>query len=318
MPYAWPQLDYLAALLLALGLCLGVVIVAKAFFGVTGTVLGKLPVIGGWIDATGHRIEQRITNLFGGWAMSLEARIGASFHSIARLVDHLGREIARHAGLLAMVAQLIPGVGTLESFVAGVAKLYRLVRALIHRLEGIGHDLGRRVGHVEHGIGADVLPRIRGLERELHRTVEHDIASLRARDKALTREYERLYKWMRSHPWTIVTDAFVGAVAIALTRLGLSWIRCPSLGRLGRRFGCAPWQLLEELLAASLTAFAVADLCTFANVAMDTAVLIRPALLALVDVEDALVGCHGASGAPVLEPARLRLPPNSRNLPLAA
>lgn len=311
-------LTAIACLLVAVGLTVMVVYVVKGFFGVTGTILGKLPIAGGWINASAHHIEQRITNALGQVVIKLEAGIGAVWHFQARVVDWVGREINRHANLLSLIATLLNPLQSIGTIQRAIHEARYLLHRLVARIEGIGHDLGKRIGHVERGIGADVLPRIRGLERELHRTIEHDIASLRARDRALAREYDHLYRWLRSHPWTIVTDAFVGAVAIALTRLGLSWIRCPSLGRLGRRFGCAPWQLLEEFLAASFTALAVADLCTFANVAMDTAVLIRPALLELVDIEDALVGCHGASGAPPLEPARLRLPSNSRNLPLAA
>ena len=318
MPFAIPQLDILLIGLVALAVCLLVVAFAKAFFGVAGTLLGKLPVVGGWLDATAHRIEQRITNTFGGFALKVEGVIGASWHGLARIVDRIGHDLAAHAGLLATIAQFIPGVGLLSGLYRLVQDARYLIGRLAHAIVGIGHDLGTRVKVIERGIGADVLPRIRHLEHEVTHTIEHDIASLRARDKALAREYDHLYRWMRSHPWTIVTDAFVGAVAIALARLGLSWIRCPSLGRLGKRFGCAPWTLLEDLLAASLTAFAVADLCTFANVAMDTAVLIRPALLGLVDVEDALIGCHGAEGVPKLEPLYFRPPPSSRNLPLAA
>lgn len=260
MPYAWPQLDYLAALLLALGLCLGVVIVTKAFFGVTGSTLGKLPWLGGWIDATGHKIEQRITNLFGGWAMTLEARIGASFHSLARLVDHIGREIARHAGLIASVASLLPGVGMVVGLLRELNNLRLLAQRLAHEIVGIGHDLAGRIGHVERGIGADVLPRIRGLERELHRELAHERARARAAERKIDREITNLWKWTRTHPWTIVTDAFVGAVALALARLGLDWIRCPSAKRVASKRGCGMWDDLDALLGLAVTALTIADL----------------------------------------------------------
>ena len=321
MPVVLPALADLTLILMfavALAFCLLVAYIAHAFFSSASGAVSWIPGVGGWLKGKIEDVEHKITSTMGHAATVLEARIGASWHTFARLVDWMGREISRHAALIERIANDLVTGNIIDLIRLQIEGAKKLERALHRTIVGIGHDLGIRVKGVERGIGADVLPRIRGLERELHRTVEHDIASLRARDRALAREYDHLYRWLRSHPWTIVTDAFVGAVAIALTRLGLSWIRCPSLGRLGKRFGCAPWQLLEDLLAASLTAFAVADLCTFANVAMDTARLLRPALLELVDVEDALVGCHGASGAPMLEPVRLRLPPNSRNLPLAA
>ena len=321
MPIAWFALEDLSPLLMFFGgwiLCLLAYYIAKAFFTSASGAVSWLPGVGGWLKGKVENVGQHVTNVIGGVVLNLQARMAASWHRAAREVEWIGREIASHAALIERIANDLVTANFADLIHLEVQGARKLLHYLARQIVGIGHDVTIRVKNVERGIGADVLPRIRGLERELHRTIEHDIASLRARDRALAREYDHLYRWLRSHPWTIVTDAFVGAVAIALTRLGLTWIRCPSLGRLGKRFGCAPWQLLEDLLAASLTAIAVADLCTFANLAMDTAVLIRPALLALVDVEDALVGCHGASGVPPLEPARLRLPSNSRNLPLAA
>jgi len=193
-----------------------------------------------------------------------------------------------------------------------------LIRALLHRFEGIGHDLGKRIGHVERGIGADVLPRIRGLEREIHGEIVRERLRARAAERTAEREITNLWKWTRTHMIQAGTLAFAGAVALALSRLGLGWLRCNSLSRLGKRIGCGGFAALEDLLFGAVTALAVTDICEFANVAMGTAELIRPALLELVDVEDALVGCHGATGAPPLEPSRLRLPTNTRNLPLAA
>ena len=320
MPIVAPLIDLLPLIMfaVALALCVLSLYVAKAFFGTVGGIAAKIPVIGGWLDGKVEEVAHKITSVLGHAATVLEARVGASWHSFARLVDWMGREIARHAALLERIAHDLVTANFVDLVRLEVQGARKLIHYIDKQVVGIGHDVIGRIRNVERGIGADVLPRIRSLDRRLTRDLVKERARARAAERQAERAISNLWEWTRTHPWTIVTDAFVGAVAIALTRLGLSWIRCPSLGRLGKRFGCAPWQLLEEFLAASFTALAVADLCTFANVAMDTAVLIRPALLVLVDVEDALVGCHGATGAPPLEPTRLRLPPNSRNLPLAA
>ncbi len=320
MPLAPALIDLVPLIMfaVALALCVLSLYVAKALFGAAGGAVGWIPGVGGWLKGKIEDVAHKITSGLGHAATVLEARVGASWHSFARLVDWMGREIARHAALIERIANDLVTGNIIDLIRLQIEGARKLERALHRTIVGIGHDLGTRVKGVERGIGADVLPRIRSLDRRLSRDIAKERARARAAERQAERAISNLWEWTRTHPWTIVTDAFVGAVAIALTRLGLSWIRCPSLGRLGRRFGCAPWQLLEEFLAASFTALAVADLCTFANLAMGVATEIRPALLVLVDVEDALVGCHGATGAPPLEPVRLRLPPNSRNLPLAA
>jgi hypothetical protein len=107
------------------------------------------------------------------------------------------------------------------------------------------------IGHihaVERGIGADVLPRIRGLEREVGRDLGRERARARAAERATEREVASLRKWLLSHPWTAVTGAFVGSVAIALSRLGLDWIRCPTAKSFFQRRGCNAWNDLEALL----------------------------------------------------------------------
>ena len=320
MPLAPALIDLVPLIMfaVALALCVLSLYVAKAFFGAAGGAVGWIPGVGGWLKGKIEDVAHHITSELGHAATVLEARVGASWHSFARLVDWMGREIARHAALIERIANDLVTGNVFDLVRLEVQGARRLIHYVEKQVVGIGHDVIGRLRTIEKGIGADVLPRIRSLDRRLTRDLANERARARAAEAQAERAIGNLWEWTRAHAWVNATDAFAFAVAIALTRLGLSWLRCPSLGRLGKRFGCAPWTLLEDLLAASLTAFAVADLCTFANVAMDTALLIRPALLELVDVEDALVGCHGASGAPPLEPVRLRLPDNSRNLPLAA
>lgn len=252
MPFALPQLDILLAALLALGVCLLVVAFSKAFFGVAGTLLGKLPVVGGWLDATAHHIEQRITNVFGGFAVKLEGVVGASWHGMARIVDKIGHEIAAHAGLLATLATGLPGFGTVITVYREIQKARALATRVLHLLQGIGHDIAPRVKVIERGIGEDVLPRVKGLEREVGRVITHDIPGLRAGERAAEREISNLWRWTRHHPLAAGTAAFSAAVALALAKLGLSWIRCPTANQVFKKRGCNMWTDLDGLLAAAV------------------------------------------------------------------
>ena len=248
---ALPLLDLtpLILWLIAFALCIAVVYVSKAFFGVTGTVLGKLPVVGGWIDATAHHIEQRITNVFGSLAAKSEARVGASWHSFARLIDHIGRELATHANAIAILLSGLPGFGVVSQLYLYANELRHRLGQLAHRLEGIGHDVVGRIHSVERGIGADVLPRIRGLERGARGEVARERARARAAERMAERDIHNLWKWTRSHTLEAGTLAFAGAVAWALARLGAGWVRCPTASKFFKKRGCNAWNDLDALLA---------------------------------------------------------------------
>jgi hypothetical protein len=107
-------------------------------------------------------------------------------------------------------------------------------------------------------------------------------------------------------------EALLGATAMAAAManvLGLRSARClrsGPLGRLARLFcGLDNW-LVDLLVLGSVEAFIASDLCGFSDLLVKQAEAIRPALLELVDVEDALIGCHGT-----VKPLDFNLPPLS-------
>ena len=251
MPLVLIDLGTLVILFGALILCYLVVYFAKAFFGVTGTLLGKLPVVGGWLDAGAHAIEQRITNVFGAAAAKVEVAVGATWHATARLVDWMGREIANHANLLALIATLLNPVQAIGTIQRALHEARHLLGLLAHRLEGIGHDVIIRTRTIEHGIGADVLPRIRSLEREYKQVIGRTIPRLRAGERTAEREITNLWKWTRKHTLVAGTGAFAAAVALAISTLGLDWIRCNTAKNVFKRRGCNMWNDLEGLLIAA-------------------------------------------------------------------
>lgn len=241
-------LGEIAALLFILG-CLWVLrAFVSALLNSLASVTSVIPFFGGVSSKIIHGAESHVSLALGQAESFFDARLGSAFHMLARVVDWTYRELARHANLLDLLAALLVGQKTVDALHYGIGLLHRRIDAaaaaalhLIHRLEAIEQ-------RVQHGITANVLPRLGRLERDFTRTVEQDIASLRARDKTLAREYDHLWKYVRSHPWTVVTEAFVGAVAIALTRLGLNWIRCPSAKSFFNKRGCNAWSDLEALL----------------------------------------------------------------------
>lgn len=265
MPIAWFALEDLSPLLMFFGgwiLCLLAYYIAKAFFTSASGAVSWLPGVGGWLKGKVENVGQHVTNVIGGVVLNLQARMAASWHRAAREVEWIGREIASHAALIERIANDLVTANFADLIHLEVQGARKLLHYLARQIVGIGHDVTIRVKNVERGIGADVLPRIRSLDRRLSREVTREKARARAAEHALDREVTALGKWVRSHPWTIVTDAFVGAVAIALTKLGLDWIKCDSAKKLAKKRGCGMWDDLDSLLGLAVTAIAIADLKT--------------------------------------------------------
>lgn len=267
MPLAPALIDLVPLIMfaVALALCVLSLYVAKAFFGAAGGAVGWIPGVGGWLKGKIEDVAHHITSELGHAATVLEARVGASWHSFARLVDWMGREIARHAALIERIANDLVTGNVFDLVRLEVQGARRLIHYVEKQVVGIGHDVIGRLRTIEKGIGADVLPRIRSLDRRLTREITREGARARAAEHALDREVTALGKWIRSHPWTIVTDAFVGAVAVALTRLGLDWIRCDSAKAVARKRGCNMWNDLDGLLTAALAVAATMSLVELAK-----------------------------------------------------
>ena len=290
----------------------------EALLGSLSHITSIIPGIGGVTSGVIHRAESAVTDALGKAEAFFDAKIGAALHECARLIDWTYRELKNHSNLLYALATVAIGPAAVGAIRAGISVVHGEVHLVQHRITAAYARILRLEHRLQHTITAGVLPRLGRLEREYDHIIDRDIAGLRARTKATEAELSRVWNYVRSHPWTVVTDAFVGAVAVALARLGLGWIKCPALGRIGRRFGCGGFDLLEELLAAEIVALAAADLCDFSALVTSAAEGFVPALTALVDVEDALVGCHGATRPDPLPLPVLRLPPNSLGLDLAA
>lgn len=168
-----------------------------------------------------------------------------------------------------------------------------------------------------HAIDVALPKQIAGV-RTREEALSRDQAKLRERTTSLENGAIKTFEWIKAHPLGLAAGVFAGAVAVALTRLGFGFLRCRSWRSLARNLTCGMATVLEDLLFASITAFAALDLCDFANAAESVAEEFVPVLMELVDVENALVGCHGATLAPDLVYVAPTLPPQNLGLSLAA
>lgn len=152
-----------------------------------------------------------------------------------------------------------------------------------HREAAKADQRANSVGTALDHYKARTNPQIRHATHAVDVTLPHDIADLRARNKALERARAKdagaiqdlehgatkTWEWIRSHPLGFATTAFAGAVAVALGRMGLGGLRCKNFTNLLRNYGCGLGTLLARLLplAVLLTlAFDFQDFCKAANI----------------------------------------------------
>lgn len=262
----------LSVWLIAIGVVLLIALVVYIVDGIVKIIdktVGGIPIIGGFFSSAAHTLQNIFVKALAPAASGAQAIAGAAIHALAREVDWIGREIERHANLLALAASLligVPSVGLVRLLVNEIRKGVRAVEAEASRAISRIHNLELRLAH---GVSTDVLPRIGRLEREYDRIIDRDIAGLRSRTKTVEKSLENVWEYVRSHPWTVVTDAFVGAVAVALTRLDLGWIRCPSMGKLFGKWGCGIGSLLDDLLSIAVSALILENVCAVLPVLED-------------------------------------------------
>jgi hypothetical protein len=232
------------------------------------------------------------------------------FHKSVASFESVGRELYRLAedtgyAFLHFTHHTIPRL-----LRAGLHRVEQKLGQTLHTLHVVEHALVRplipRVGRLEHTVERDFGIARRGID-----AVEHETRALARRAEAQAGRLTRLEK-------ALGVAAFAGAVSLALRRLGLGFLRCPSFLRIGRRLGCGGFALLEDVLFSAGAVFALSDLCRFAGLVTATAEEIRPLLLDFVDVEEALLGCHGATKPAPLSIPSLRLPPSNAGMQLAA
>lgn len=267
MPWALPLvgLDVLIVVLWSIAAALAIALIMDKL----GSILAGVPWVGGKLSDAAHRMAQAITNACGSLMHGIEALVGAGLHLLARHLDHYFAEFVKHATIIAHLARLVGHslyrVSGLKALVHRLSLAVHAVRAQVKTLEREYHGIEHRVKTLEHevaaGIGADVLPKIRSLDRELHKVEHKVIPAIEADVTAVEGDVTALRKWIADHIPLPGTDAFVGAIAVALGLLGLGGLRCNTLLNSLKSRGCGLWQGLEDLLGLLFDAALFVDLC---------------------------------------------------------
>lgn len=124
------------------------------------------------------------------------------------------------------------------------------------------HVAEAKIRHVEH-VATHALDWAEGEVR----VIDHDLAKLRARARSLEDGAVRTFEWLRSHERSAAFGTFAAAVALALSRLGLDFLKCPQFGRINSKRGCGLWSDLDALLGLAFIPLAIGSLDELVKVA---------------------------------------------------
>ena len=309
---ALAPLSPFVAALFALGLAALLTVLTLALVN----VLSKAPIIGGWIATKATAVEQTISHALGAAFAGIDAFIGGSIHTLARFMDHLWNTVIAIPHTMLKIAEaLIP----IAAAVAAVRQLAHLATAVVHTIAHRFVAIGRELGRFEHrlktlerdisrGIGDDVLPRIKSLDRRLHGVIHRTIPAIRSDVATAEGEIGHLYDWVRGKASLVGVGTFAFAVSAALSLPSFNWFRCSNAAKtLGR--GCSGlWGDLEGLLGLFADTILLTNICVLLPI-LETAVsdVADPLVIALTDIGAGL--CSGGIGpAPALTVPALSLP----------
>jgi len=264
---ALAELTPLALLVLALGLAIVTLALVRAAVAVVRAVVGKVPYLGDALAAAVDRIGQSIIHALGRAVSGIESAIGWTWHNLAKEVSWIGREIRSHAQLLGIVSPLLADLvyllTHLRTRVKSVEHSAHAHDSVLERLKRHLHGIDRKLKHlereIEQGIGDDVLPRLKALDKEVGRIETREIPKLRSDVATAEGDLTALGQWVKDHALVAGTGALTGAVAWALGRLGLDWLRCRSNPFNGNKNACGLWGDLAGLLGLVTAVLAVSD-----------------------------------------------------------
>lgn len=246
----------LAGYFVAWGMVFCMDAIVRAFFGTVTGAVGWIPFAGRVISSPLHAIEKKLTSFLGGLEAHFEHQMATRWHTLAQLVRQYAADTVATATAFATLAHKIAYVyGEAASGKLG-ARFQKWVLGELSKLHGITKIVVRTTKVIVHSdvgpIAAGAASRVKPVARALEHVIEWDLPRLRSRDRYLTDQVGRLWRWTRTHGREAASGVALGALVFALGRLGIGWARCSNVRKLGRgACGMNP-DLLDSLLAGAL------------------------------------------------------------------
>ncbi len=286
-----PPLVALVVCLFALAFILCAHTIIKALFytaSIGATIaVGWVPWLGGKVKRSLHFIEQRVNNYMSGLVSGTASAVAASWHALAVAAEFAGKalvDVAQAAWRVAWYVNVkfpVSVISALAHYSAREAKalLKRIEQATIWRqtvTRVINNPAAGRIGGAIKGalktvegelanLRDLVLPRLRALERDIATTIPGAIERLGARERAAERRLRGLLGRLSRVDKATVGLGAAGLVAIALSRIGIGFLRCTNIRSGGRRLCGMDAGAVEDILAGTLLIVGSISIVEFAE-----------------------------------------------------
>jgi len=230
--------------------------VIHAILRAIASILSHVPLVGGLLARAVKAGAHAIHNGIGYLALQMEHAAVGFLLAMAVLVDQVIGAVLKIAyatgHALAVVRNvLIPrllraSTLPLRRAISELHHLERwirteLIRPALHRVNILGRLLDRLYGQI--------LRQLRALWHAIATTVPIAINLPRIGIRDARAELARLWKALRAMRNRIGLGVVTGALFAVLARLGLNWIRCRKVNRVGRTLCGVDSDLLDSLLA---------------------------------------------------------------------
>ena len=247
----------------AIGIVAAVDALCRAFFGTAAGLVGWIPFAGRIVSSPIHAIERKVSNFLGGLEEHIDANMGWYFHTWATLIGQLGDGTAeagwvdwllgRTIGLTRKAVNALPSRGSVTQTTTRIVKVTKVI---VQRVEHIG----KIAAHAAPGV---TLANLRAVAGALDHVIEWDLPSLRARTKAIEQRLGRLADRLKGGAKPLVGLAATALVVGVLRRIGLNWLRCSNVKKVGRRICGLDPSTIEGLLADTLAIVGTVSLLEF-------------------------------------------------------
>ena len=216
-------------------------------------------------------IADPIISALGNAAQAADAQIAKWFYGMERTVKEIYDAIEATAMITVSLAywagkEIYHGaiggkINVIQTVQRAQAKAQADTRARANAAtRAVGHPLDRRIAHQVGARTAPLQAEINALHRATAVTLPGEISWLRDRTGQLEHGYEAVRTRIRELGKATVGITGAAITAVALERLGVSWIRCSRWKRLGKGI-CGPWgNGLDGLISLIVAEEAIRDL----------------------------------------------------------
>jgi hypothetical protein len=289
MPWEVPQIDGLALAFAGLIVCAVAFALAAMCQQLGAAILNginhyvhKIPGLSFLFGGASDWMVQKFNGLMTPLVNGLESNLGWYWNELGNLFTSLGNEIVGVASWIAHVEDYIYGVVKPWIVHAGIAAIHKTIKQLKDELNQLFPGVGLLIKELRHGhfksLAAAILyglehplAAFNGFKRWVHirfaaieAEIAHDIGlpipHLKARTRAAEQISVHAWRWIRTHPGSVASAAFLGAIAAVLGRVGSGFIFCRNWKHLGKQVCRTPFGLFDEFLAVVFAAEAIAAL----------------------------------------------------------